>query len=133
MRLVIFSGLGPLVGLIPFHLWTWATTNIGYPLWPWDVWLMVFGAYVVGFIPAWFTGAADWLLSSRVDGWRRVLATACAGYLITGLISLLSALPHNPKLSQVLAFGLAGVLPAAVCAWVSGRLDAWLRVMPDGK
>jgi len=62
MRLVIFALLGPLIGLLPFHIWTWATAKAGfsYPLWPWGLPLMVFGAYIVGFIPAWFTGAADW-------------------------------------------------------------------------
>lgn len=83
MRLVIFSVLGPLIGLVAFHLWGWATVK-GYPIWPWDLPLMLFGAYVAGFVPAWFTGAADWFLASRIDGWRRVLATAGTGYLITG-------------------------------------------------
>jgi len=36
MRLIIFALLGPLIGLLPFHIWTWATAKAGfsYPLGP---------------------------------------------------------------------------------------------------
>jgi len=93
---------------------------------------MVFGAYIVGFIPAWFTGAADWFFSSRMDGWRRALATAGAGCLITAVTGFVSTLPHAPELYRVLVFGFAGVLPGAVCSWLASRVDAYLHVT-DGK
>lgn len=135
MRLIIFSVLGPLIGLISFHLWTWATAKGAgpYPLWPWDVPLMLFGAYLVGFIPAWFTGAADWFFASRMDGWRRVLATGGAGYLITALVGLLAAASQHVEMWRVLVYGFAGVLPAVVCSWLAGRVEAYLNVAPDSK
>src|ERR1700755_1330726 len=101
MRLVIFSMLGPLIGMFTLHLGIWAIA-VGiagappFPLWPQGaVPVMVIGAYALGFIPAFFTGAADWFFSSRIDGWRRVLATACAGYFIAVLVAFLWATPGD--------------------------------------
>jgi hypothetical protein len=117
MRLVIFPLLGPLIGSVTFHLLAWATATAPYSLWPN---LSVFLAgYLLGFFPALVTGIFDWFLSTKILGWWRVPATACAGYVLSALMVFCWYSPPYIDLRDVVLIGCFGVLPAAVCSWLS--------------
>lgn len=117
MRLVIFPLLGPLIGSVSFHLLVWATATAPYSLWPN---LSVFLAgYLLGFLPALATGIVDWLLATKLSGWRRVPATACAGYVLSAAMTLCWYSPPTIDLRDAALMGCFGVLPAVVCSWLS--------------
>ncbi len=118
MQFVIFPLLGPLIGAISFHLLAWAQ---GGPqsLWP-QAWVFLAG-YLLGFFPAFFTGICDALLSMKLTIWWRIPITICVGYVLSALMALLFYAPPYVSLNDVLLIGCFGLLPAAVCSWLSQR------------
>ena len=120
-RFLIFAILGPLIGLMIMLGISWFLAgNFGYP----GVRFWVYGlplAYVLGLAPALVAGAANWLLASKLTFWLRVGATFCAGYIVTVLTGFVIFDTRYTSLPEVLAFGLVGAIPAAICSWLSGN------------
>jgi hypothetical protein len=117
MQLVIFPVLGPLIGSVTFHLLLWATTTAS--LWP-NPMTFVMG-YFIGFVPAFFTGIGDALLSMKLSRWWRIPITASVGYVLSALMAAFFYAPPYVGLNDVLIVGAFGVFPAAVCSWLSGK------------
>lgn len=112
-RFLIFIGLfpaGALAGLFAF-----ISIGIGaLPDNPQAVFLVGW-AYVVGVVPALICSVADWFLAkTRVPA---VIGTAFVGYVIAILVALLVF--DFALIGRILAFGLIGAIPAAVCSWLS--------------
>ena len=120
-RFAIFILLGPPIGLLSLHVFTWATHKSAYPFWVGSevISTMFFGAYILGFLPAFATAIADWLLSAVMHGWRRVLASTLAGYVFTVALSVMQASPKSAPFLNILAFSGIGAMSAAVCSWLS--------------
>lgn len=118
MQLVIFPVLGPLIGSVTFHLLLWATTTTT-SLWP-NAMVFVMG-YFIGFVPAFFTGIGDAILSTRLSRWWRIPITAAVGYVLSALMAAFFYAPPYVSLNDVLIVGAFGVFPAAVCSWLSSE------------
>jgi hypothetical protein len=124
-RIIVFSVLGPPLGFVAVLLreelmsgkWLFADAATFFSKY------LLF-AYLLGFIPAWFTGSIDWYLSSKMNRLWRVLATAFAGYVLTTIAGLQGYNPPYTRLSSIFTFGLIGILPAAVCSLLSGKTAA---------
>jgi hypothetical protein len=86
MQLVVFPLLGPLIGAVTFHILARA---IGEgPQSPWmQPWEFVAG-FMLGLVPAFFTGICDALLSIKISRWWRMPVTASAGFALSALMTL---------------------------------------------
>jgi len=73
--------------------------------------------YIVGVVPALVCAMVDLLLSkTRVRG---IIGTTLVGY---GIGVLLSLVVFDYRLiGRIMAFGLIGAIPAAVCSWLSNE------------
>jgi hypothetical protein len=76
--------------------------------------------YFIGFVPAFFTGIGDALLSMKLSRWWRIPMTATVGFVLSASMAALFYAPPYVSLNDVLMVGAFGVLPAAVCSWLSG-------------
>ena len=85
--------------------------------------------YVFAFLPSLVMLLADWLLFDRLRPWRRIAVLALVGYG-TSIAMLLIWSPYQIHLPQLLTFGIAGAVQAAVCSWlmsVDGPAWLWTR------
>lgn len=122
-RFLIFALLGPPLGFITFF---WGLlglmdaalgeqSNIDFH----QIVLLPL-AYALGIVPALIAAAFDHAIVKRGLRWR-VLWTALFAYL-AGFLPIFAAIVagyvHGPF---VLAFGLVGAVPGAICSWLSGK------------
>jgi hypothetical protein len=93
--------------------------------------LAIPAAYLVGLLPAMIVAVVDLLLSKRkLALWPRICACTAAGYIVTMLGTYGFRLPPNGRFLLFGLFGLVGAIPAALCAWLSGR-DRTEADVPD--
>ena len=112
-RFLVFIGLFPALALV--GLFAFISIGIGVlPDNPQAV-MLVPWAYVVGVIPALICAVADRFLAKT--GFSAVIGTAFVGYVIAILVALLVF--DFGLFGRILAFGLIGAIPAAVCSWLS--------------
>jgi hypothetical protein len=118
-RIAIFALLGPLLGFIWgfwifWQIFSWVLGDGS--TFDWHQVILIPLAYAVGIVPCLVTGLFDHFLGST--RWR-VLWTALFGYA-AALLPLVVSIQyiHGPA---VLIFGIVGVVPAAVCSWLSGE------------
>ena len=81
--------------------------------------LLIPFSYLAGLLPAIIVAVVDLLLAKRRLALRpRIGACTAAGYVVAilGMYGF-----HPPPTGKALVFGLVGAIPAAVCAWLSGR------------
>jgi hypothetical protein len=131
-RLLIYTLLGPPIGLAvvlaitaPFE--PLVRDNLDRALLG-AVALAIPFSYPAGLLPAIIVAVVDQLLAKRgLALWPRICACAGAGYVVTMLGAYGFRLPPN---GRYLLVGLVGAVPAAVCAWLSGRSAAKTDV-PD--
>ncbi|MBX3553630.1 MAG: hypothetical protein KIT85_02145 [Pseudolabrys sp.] len=76
-------------------------------------------AYALGLVPALIAAAFDEYLARRGTP-ARILWTALLSCLTGFLPILTSVIAGNVHGPYVLAFGLVGAVPGAICAWLSG-------------
>jgi hypothetical protein len=121
-RVLIFAILGPALGFVMLFWVLLQALNqaLGAPS-TFDLHQVVLlpAAYMLGIVPALVTAAFDHALARR--GARLcILWTALFGYAAAYLIlatAWLDGFVHGPYL---LAFGLVGAVPGAICSWLSG-------------
>mgnify|MGYP006867812835 FL=1 len=111
-RVGIFLLVGPLLGLAMAMILT-ARISPSPPSVHLSADFLWF-AYLAGLIPSMVSAAVNLWLANK--SWN-VLATVCAGTAATVLEML--ALHGDVTAPELLAFGLFGAIPAAVCAWLS--------------
>ncbi|MGN6461436.1 MAG: hypothetical protein ACTHLY_09510 [Pseudolabrys sp.] len=122
-RFLIFALLGPALGFVTAFWILLQVFNglLGAPsTFDWHQVVLLPAAYMLGIIPALITALFDHVLARRHARFR-ILWTALFAYAATYLILLTAwsaGTVHGPAL---LAFGLIGALPGAVCAWLSGK------------
>jgi hypothetical protein len=75
---------------------------------------------MVGIVPALVTAAVDHALARRHVR-LRILWTALFGYAAAYLILLTAWMDGSVHGPYLLAFGLVGAVPAAICSWLSGN------------
>lgn len=114
-RAGIFIILGPAIGaLLLFAAGMVVQDQLNRPAIVKDLVLL---GWLWGIVPACLCGLVDWLLSRRLAPILRASAMALVGFVVTALVVLLGGLGVWPA---VLA-GLVGILPAAICSWLSGE------------
>lgn len=121
-RVLIFAILGPALGFVTLFWGLLQAFNglLGAPG-TFDLHQIVLlpAVYMLGIVPALVTAAFDHALARR-RARLRILWTALFGYAAAYLILLtawLDGFVHGPYL---LAFGLVGAVPGAICSWLSG-------------
>ena len=126
-RALIFMLLGPVLGSLVISLIVFPTAamleGIGFQLGPKNLILAVIGlpvAYVIGIIPAVVTCLIDWYLDVRDVRYRPVFC-ALVGFAVTYPFMRDSLVHPTPGSLWPLVGGMIGVLPAAVCSWLSGK------------
>ena len=119
MQLIVFPLLGPLIGAVTFHILAWGWGEGPQSLWP-QAWEFLAG-YMLGSLPAFFTGICDALLSIKLSRWWRIPLTACLGYVLSALMALLLYNPPYVSVNDVLLIGCFGPFPAAACSWLSSQ------------
>ncbi len=116
-RFLIFLLLGPLLGFAVFLVRDLAAGKIfggamgslvGLPF-----------AYLFGLPIVLIMWAEDQFLSGRLGPIWKMITSACVGYASSIAMLLMTSALHI-ALPQILTFGLAGAIPAAVCSWLSG-------------
>jgi hypothetical protein len=119
-RFLIYALLGPPIGLaVLFAMTALLDPHKRDPL---DtkagVVVLIPFSYLGGLPQAIIVAAVDMLLSKRLALGRRICACTGAGYAVTmlGMYGF-----HWPPVGRYFLFGLVGAIPAAVCAWLSGR------------
>src|SRR5262249_34908332 len=110
---------GPLIGAVTFHILAWATGAGPQSLWP-EAWEFLAG-YMLGFVPALFTGACDAALALKLTRWWRLPATACVGFVLSAAMALIFYAPPYVSLNDILMVGCFGLLSGAVCSWLSSQ------------
>lgn len=122
-RFLIFALLGPALGFVTLFWILLQAFNglLGAPnTFDWHQVVLLPVAYMLGIGPALITALFDHVLARRRVR-ARILWTALFAYAATYLILLhawTAGTVHGPYL---LAFGLIGAVPGAICAWLSGR------------
>ena len=114
-RFVIFMLVGPAVGYMVFLLRQilsgkgggWEALALGLPF-----------AYLFALLPSLVTWSWDSLLFNRMRIWPRIATSAIVGYAASIAMLMIWAAVRVP-LRQVLTFGIAGAVQAAVCSWLS--------------
>jgi hypothetical protein len=121
-RFVIFALLGPPLGLLIVFLMPSFTHGkpLEFPA-PDGMLLLSPFAYLFGVVPALLTAIADWLLAKALPLYARVPTTAAFGYLVTFLTMFLTYNPSKVSLPLVFAYGIVGLVPAAVCSLLSSE------------
>jgi len=113
-RVGVFLLVGPLLGLTVILILT-ARIVVPHPGIHISAYFLAF-AYLASLIPAIAAALADLWLAAKT--WQ-LLGAACVGAIAAVLEMLL--LHGQVTVLQLLAFGLSGALPAAVCSWLSDR------------
>lgn len=102
MTFLVVAGLADLGGAHLFEQWQFFLPIV----------------YGVALVPSLLCAWLDYHLA-QARSWQRVATvTIVAGLMATSLVLFVSGLTGNAQL-QVLAFGLAGALPAAACSCLS--------------
>lgn len=119
-RFVIFATLGPLIGFLTLTVLIQAlnyaldgsiTIGVGHLV-------LLPAGYALGIIPATITAWFDYALRHNR---YRILWTSLFAY-VAGFMPLLTALLMGfLSTPYVLIFGLVGMLPGAICSWLSGN------------
>ena len=119
LRMVIFLVIGPPLGMFSMFL---------IPFRGFDKLLLVGQmlpflpfAYLLGGIPAFFTGAVDVWLATKLPLHTRVVTTAATGYFVT-LLWFLLQVHTDPRMAtmEAFSFALIGIIPAALCSLLAG-------------
>lgn len=121
-RMLIFSLLGPPLGLVtgfyvlaPIMNWLAGDpTAVGL-----GQLVLLPLAYVMGLVPAFLAGAFDYALARRQVR-MRPLWTGLAGFILSFAPLAGAIVAGYLAAPLVLIWGLLGVLPGAVCSWLSG-------------
>ena len=114
-RFLIFIFLFP--GIATVVLFAFISIGVGaLPDNPQAIFVVGWG-YVVGVVPALVCAVVDLLLGKiRIPA---VIGTTLVGYGIAILAGL--TIFDWGLIERILAFGLIGAIPAAVCSWLSGK------------
>ncbi len=120
-QLVIFAGLGPLLGaaataivVLPvLHLLEGYEINTIDLIWPLKILWVV---YIVGIIPALMTGLVDWRL--RHVRFRIVLTVIAGALCSVPALWMFVLFPIWKKLPIII---VVGGIPAGVCSWLASR------------
>ena len=114
-RFLIFIFLFP--GIATVVLFAFISIGVGaLPDNPQAIFVVGWG-YVVGVVPALVCAVVDLLLGkTRIPA---VIGTTLVGYGIAILAGL--TIFDWGLIERILAFGLLGAIPAAVCSWLSGK------------
>jgi hypothetical protein len=119
-RFVIFATLGPLLGFVTVMALVQALNVAidGSMTLQFGQTVLLPAAYVLGIVPALITASVDNALSKAR---YRVLWTSMFAYF-AGFMPVLTALLMGFLSSwYVLLVGLVGLVPGAVCSWLSGE------------
>jgi hypothetical protein len=118
-RLVIFTVLFPPLALVVFIVPDVIShrdlLEMGLLFW------MLGYAYLIAVIPAWLTAGVDGALSAK-PLYLRLVATMAAATILAVLTAR-----YLGQRGETLTFGLIGAIPAAVCSWLSGLMEASMR------
>lgn len=124
-QLLIFSILGPplgmatgLLGAMPMLCW-WLGDRA---MLDYHQIVLLPLAYMIGGLPAIIVALFDWLLARHHAPWRIVwtaLFAFCAAF-VPLLPSILHRFIHG---YPALLFGILGVVPGAICSYLSGRWE----------
>jgi len=121
-RFLVFAILGPALGFVTLFWVLLQAFNwlLGAPgtFDPHQIVLLP-AAYMVGIVPALVTAAFDHALARR-RARLRILWTALSGYAAAYLILATAWLDGFVHGAYLLAFGLVGAVPGAICSWLSG-------------
>src|SRR6266700_3779296 len=121
-RFAIFMLIGPAVGF-PVVLLRQLLTG-RFAGWEAVAYQLPF-AYLFAVLPSLVMLLVDWLLFERLRPWRRIVTLALVGYGAS-IFMLLIWSPNQLHLSQLLTFGIAGAVQAAVSSWLmSVDRHAW--------
>jgi hypothetical protein len=111
-RFLIFTVLFPPLALIVF-----IATERGEFLPVGLLFFMLGYAYPIAVIPAWVTAGVDGVLSAK-PFYLRLVATMVAAAILAELTA--RYLGQDIR-GEVLAIGLVGAIPAAMCSWLSSE------------
>jgi hypothetical protein len=121
-RLLIFVLLGPPLGMAT-GLFVMLPLLNGASLdgltFDWHQIVLLPPAYFLGILPAGIVAAIDHALAKR-RARRRVLWTACFGFIASFVPVLPSIAMGLVQTPWILPFGFIGAVPGAICAWLSG-------------
>jgi hypothetical protein len=121
-RFLIFAILGPALGFVTlFWVLLQAMNLLLHAPSTFDPHQVVLlpAAYMLGIVPALLTAAFDHTLARR-RARLRILWTALFGYAAAYLILATAWLDGFVHGAYLLAFGLVGAVPGAICSWLSG-------------
>jgi hypothetical protein len=128
-RFLIFAILGPPLGFVTLFWGLLGTLGLalGEPpaIHAGQIVLLPM-AYALGLAPALIAAAFDHALAR----WRvrlRILWTALFGTAAAYLILLTAWMDGSVHGPYLLAFGLVGAVPGAICSWISSRLSGGRR------
>jgi hypothetical protein len=128
-RFLIFAILGPSLGFVTLFWGLLGTLGLalGEPpaIHAGQIVLLPM-AYALGLAPALIAAAFDHTLAR----WRvrlRILWTALFGTAAAYLILLTAWMDGSVHGPYLLAFGLVGAVPGAICSWISSRLPGGRR------
>ena len=114
-RFLIFALLFPGIALVVFFALLSMAVGV-FPDNPQALFVVGWG-YVVGVVPALVCAVVDLLLrKTRIPA---VIGTTLVGYGIAILAALM--IFDWGLIGKILAFGLIGAIPAAVCSWLSNE------------
>jgi FtsH-binding integral membrane protein len=114
-RFLIFALLFPGIAVAVFFAWFSMEMSM-FPDNPQALFVVGWG-YVVGVVPALVCAVVDLLLrKTRIPA---VIGTTLVGYGIAILAGL--TIFDWGLIGRILAFGLIGAIPAAVCSWLSNE------------
>lgn len=117
-RILVFGFLGPAMSFLVVALL--ADLGGAHVFAQWQFFLGI--VYGLALIPSLLCAWLDHQLAQATP-WRRIATVATIAALMTLTVVLfISGLTGNAQL-QVLMFGLAGALPAAVCSWLSSMVN----------
>jgi len=109
----LFPGMAIAVFFALISIWLW----VALPDNPEGALLLVGWGYVVGVVPALLCAVVDlFLRKTRIPA---IIGTTLVGYGIAVLAAL--TIFDYGLIGKILAFGLIGAIPAALCSWLSNE------------
>jgi hypothetical protein len=120
-RLGIFALLGPLISLVIFYLANAISDGELERLDAFTLISTLFLAYSWVLIPACLASLVDGYLDRRVSPGLRVFAMLGVGYVFAVLVTATLIGWQSGIVSTWFVWGFVGMVPAAVCSWLSGR------------
>ena len=126
IRSVVFGALGPIAGYVIFLGLGGGFKGSGSAGFAFAMLLPI--AWVAGVVPALATSTFD-LLFERLGARsaQRYLLTAMVGYASAYLLMFANLLEAEPLFPFGYAWGLVGAIPAALCSFVTDRLQLPVR------